>query len=317
MHTHHIPRLTMLTIVLLLGSIALPDAAAQDAETTVDLRPRWEPGQQSRYEVWSQRVQRQSMSAGGQQREQEATYTTTGEVTWTVDAVSDAGRAQCTMRYDWLTMTVEAAQGERQVNDSRRASGDNAMVQDLLEALTSAPVRVTVAPDGSIERVEGTDAIRSRMEVEAMAPDDLDFIESANDLAAIAGAMSDVEMGDRWSTQHRWKHQLGFLDEDMQWQLEGVEQIAGIPVATVMGEGDLELEVDRSDMPDEAPPIDVSLREGEVRSQVMFDLDRHEAVGRNTMQRLVIDVNIRVPQQTIQQRIEQTTQSQVLRIAEE
>ncbi len=83
------------------------------------------------------------------------------------------------------------------------------------------------------------------------------------------------------------------------------------------GQSDLDLEVDRSKIPDDAPPIDVKLRDGSVQSQVMFDLQRHEAVGRNSVQKTDIDVTIRFPQQSIHQRIQRTTQSQMLRIAEE
>ncbi|MFW6060733.1 MAG: DUF6263 family protein [Phycisphaeraceae bacterium] len=312
------PRLMrILACVALLLCIAPPRAAAQPDEQAIDLRPRWEPGQTSRYELWAQRVQRQSVMAGEQQREQEVRITTTGEATWTVRHVDAQGNADCEMTFDWMAMTADNGEGAPQVNDSRNASGDTPMIHDMLSALTGTPIRVRVAADGRIESVAGTDAVRNQLEVEQLAPADLDFIESANDLATIAGAPAAAEVGDTWRVQHEWTHQMGFLHEDMRWRVEGVEQIAGIPVATVVGEADLELEVDRSDMPEEAPPIDVTLREGEARSQVMFDLDRHEAVGRNSVQRLVTEVNIRMPQQTIQQRIEQTIQSQVLRIAEE
>lgn len=281
----------------------------------VNLRPQWREGQTSRYEVSTQRVQRQSMQAGDRRREQQVTLQSDAEVTWHVRRVHADGGAECEMTIDWMQITARSEQGE-QLNDSRRASGDTPPVHDMLRAMAGTPIEVRVAPDGSIQGISGTDAIRRQLEFEHMAPQDLDFIESASKLATLIGAPVAAGAGDQWQTRNRWRHELGFLHEQFEWELAGMERIAQIPVATVVGRGGLELEVDEADMPDEAPPIDVRLRDGDVNTQVMFDLQRGEVVGRNSVQNMLVEVVIRVPQQTVRQEIEQSVQSQVLRIAE-
>ena len=313
-----IPRITFFVLFsAVLVGFSPPTVVAQDEPARINLQPQWQTGQTSRYEVWTRRVQRRTVSAGGQQRQQEVTAVTTGEVTWRVDRVRDDGGAACEMNFDWLRITLTSDDGEPRVNDSRDASGDNARIHNLLTALTSGPVNVSVAPDGRIEGVSGIDAIQQRVQQEAMAPSELDFIESANGLAAIAAAPAAAANGAEWQSEHTWSHEMGRLHEDMQWQLQGVERIADIPVATVTGRGELELEVDRSKMPADGPQIDVELAEGSTRTQVMFDMQRHEAVGRNSVQQTVINVNIQVRQRTIRQRIEQRIQSQALRISED
>lgn len=304
-------RLIALAVVL----VCAAGAVAQDEPAAVDLRPQWREGQRSRYEVWTRRVRDTTMSLAGQSRSAQVTMETTGEVTWVVDRVQPNGGATCTMTLDWLSMSI-ASDGERQVSDSRRGSGDNEMIHDLLRAMAGVPITVEVAPDGSIESVHGTDAIRRRLDVPEMMPQDLDFIESASDLATIPDAPATARVGARWDADYRWTHEMGHLRHDMSYTLAGVEELAGIPIATVTGRGSLSLDVDHSKLPEDAPPIDVKLVDGSVTSQVMFDLQRHEAIGRNTVQETTIDVTVRMPQQTLSQRTHETIQSQVLRIGE-
>jgi len=308
----------VLTVALGMFACSASVAEAQQASEprTFNLRPQWQEGQTSRYELWSRRTRQMTMSAGDRQRETSSTVEVTGEVTWRVDRVKSTGGATCTMKYDWLKLSITNAQGDTQVADSRRASGDIEALHAFLQAMTADDVRVTVAPDGSIADVAGIDAIQQQIEVEQMRPEDLDFIESARELAVLAGAPASVTIGDTWQTEAKGTHEMGYLYSENDWQLAQVERIAGIPVATTTSTGELELEVDRSDMPRNGPNIDVTLRDGSVRSQVMFDLQRHEAVGRNTVQNTVIEVNVSVRQRSMSQRIEETVQAQVLRIAE-
>lgn len=307
----------LLAFVFVVVGITGAAAQAQSEPAPLNLRPQWQPGQTARYEIWGRRVRSMEMSVGGRSRQTSVTIDTTGEITWTVDRVKPDGGATCIMTLDWMTATITPSEGEVQRNDSRRAQGDAPMVHDLLRAMAGVPLTVEVAPDGSIEDVRGVDAIRRRAQHEEMVPEELDFIESANDLATVPDVPAALEPGDTWQAEYRWTHEMGFLHHDVTYTLAGVEHLAGIPVATVEARGDLELEVDRSKMPDNAPPIDVKLVGGDVRSQIMFDLQRHETVGRNTVQRTTIDVAIRLPQQTISQRTQETVQSQALRVAEQ
>ena len=59
------------------------------------------------------------------------------------------------------------------------------------------------------------------------------------------------------------------------------------------------------------------MTDGQIVTQVMFDLQRREAVGRNTMESRVIEIDVRGPQQSFKRTIDEQIHSQVLRVAEE
>lgn len=302
---------------MLLALLAAPAVAlGQETREPVRLQPQWEEGQTSRYEIFTRREQRGLVMAAGERREQQASVETTGELTWHVQQVRSDGGAVCEMTIDWMRMTMRSDQAE-QVNDSRQGSGDTEPVHDMLRAMAGTPIEVRVAPDGLIEGVAGVDAVRQSMANPGLAPGELDLIESASKLALLAGAPAQATVGDTWQRRNRWRHEMGYLHEDITWRLEGVEHIAGIPVATVTGDAVLDLEFEEPDMPPDAPPVDVRLREGDLQTQVMFDLQRGEAVGRNSVQHTRIEITVETPQQRVQQEIEQTIQSQALRIGEE
>ena len=291
-------------------------AEARDAPAAIDLRPAWEPGQSARYAVWSRRVRQTTMSAHGQSQQVSMTIVTEGEFTWTTERLEPDGSITARMTLDWMSLTFENPEGERQVIDSRRGSGDIPPMHQALQAMSGAPIRVTVAADGSIQSVAGTDAIRRQIQARPFAPEDRDFIRSATELAVLVAAPPTAQPGGNWRTQHAWSHEAGTMHHRVTYTIEGVSEIAGIPVATVLGESKLELEVDRTQMPADAPPIDIRQTLGTRQSQVMFDLQRREAVGRNSLERTRIEVTIRLPEATLNQRTDETIQSQALRIAE-
>lgn len=316
-HLYHLPRSIMLLAVAAL-LLAWPGTApAQDAPAAIDLRPNWEEGQSARYEYWSRRERQTSMSVGGESHQASVTMVSEGEANWTVDRVNPDGSARCTMVIDWVNITITDDQGDRQVIDSRRGSGDIPPMHQALRAMAGQPVRFAVAADGSIESVSGMDAIRQRTEAEALAPEDRDFIRSATSLALLVGAPDDASPGQTWRTQHAWGHELGTMHYRLAHTLEEAGEIEGIPVATVYSEGELDLEVDDSDMPAEAPPVDVRMTDASWQGQVIFDLQRREAVGRNSLERTSIQITMRMPEQTLEQRMDETVQSQALRVAEE
>lgn len=291
--------------------------AQPSPEEGVDLRPRWKTGQSCRYEIWAQRQRHTTVNMGGQSRQIDVLMETLGQVSWRVEEVRSDGSARCTMTLEWLKVTITGPDGQQQVNDSRQGQGDNEAIHQLIRAMAGVPIGVSVAPDGTIQAVSGTDAIRQRVQIEATAPEDLDFIETATDLAALPAAPADARAGQRWSARFKWTHEVGFLHHDVSYTLAGVETVEGVPIADVTSQSKLRLEVDRSQIPADAPPIDVKLLEGSASSQVMFDLIRHEAVGRNSTQQTAIETVVRLPNQTLQQRIEETIRSQALRIAEQ
>ncbi|MEX0745488.1 MAG: hypothetical protein WD118_07785 [Phycisphaeraceae bacterium] len=297
--------------------IAPAPAAAQDEPAAVDFRPAWQPGQTARYEVWTQRERESTMSVGGETQQVNMTLESEGEVTWTVDRVEPDGSAVCTMTIDWLATTVTDAEGQAQVNDSRRASGDIEPMHQVLRAMAGVPVRVHVGVDGAVQRVEGIDAIARAVEIAELAPDENDFIRSATHLAVLADAPADARAGHTWNARHTWNHEAGQMQHSDAYTLQSVGEIAGVPVATVVSRTQLELDVDRSVFPDDGPPVDVQLTEGTRSAEVIFDLQRREAVGRNSLERTTVQVNVRLPEQTLNQRNRETVRSQALRIAEE
>jgi len=310
----------VLALVMCLGSVA-PSTRADQAQA-FDLRPHGEPGRTTRYEVWSQRTQTATVSLAGNSRTSRFTMTSDGEVTWEIDKVKPDGSMACTMTIDWLTLNFTDDDGKTHKNDSRKSKGDIETFHALVKALAGVPIRVAVAPDGTATKVDGVKAVAAKLKAELkdLVPDDLDFLESASDLANLTGAPKLVAPGSTWDTDLKWTWAdppfEGFMHHDATFTLSGVEDMAGVQVAVIDGRSKLKLELDSSDLPDEMPPYTVKLVKGDLRSQTLFDLSRSEAVGRSAVQTTTVDVTIRMPSTTITRRIEQTVQSQALRIEE-
>lgn len=284
------------------------------AAPTVDLRPLFIPGRTARYQVWTLRQLVRSTNTG---RESQTRAEIHGEVTWSVEKVRPDGSAICVMTINWLTIKVLRPNRPIEVNDSRLDSGDTEVTYRLLTAMTGVPLTFEASANGDVLSISGTETIRDEVGEQGNAPKDLDFIESATDLALVATAPGAAQIHDQWSSQFTWSHEMGRIHHDMVYTLSAVEELAGIKVATVTGEASLMLEVDDSSFPDEGPAPDIQLTEGQVKTRILFDLSRHEAVGRNTVEdrtiRIKLDLGGRQFLTVVQERIH----SQVLRIAEE
>ena len=302
-------------VVLVVSVVGL----AQDAEPPTDLRPRFVEGRTTRYALWTVRRTNVNMSVGDRSQSGTTNMQVEGEVTWRVDRVDEDGSASCTMSLDWLKATFTGTNGDVQMSDSRQGSGDNEAMHGLLQAMSGAPLELEMAADGSVTAIKGVDAIKSAAGEDTRVPSDLDFMETASDLATLPFAPTELAMGDGYDAQFAWSHDLGTLHHDQRYTLKSIEQIAGIPIANVDARADLRLEPDLSKLPEGGAGVDVNLEQGEVVTQVMFDLQRHEAVGRNATQTTVIRVKIPVPaaNQTLVRTMEEVIQSQALRIAEE
>jgi hypothetical protein len=59
------------------------------------------------------------------------------------------------------------------------------------------------------------------------------------------------------------------------------------------------------------------MKNGSATTQIMFDLSRGEAVGRNSTQRTVINATLSFQGRSMTQTVEESSQSQSLRISEE
>lgn len=299
--------------------LALAAAApAQDQPQAVSLQPKFTAGRVSRYEMWTFRKQEVIMSLGPRSQTTSNRMEVRGEITWTVNDVADDGSATCTMTMDWMKVTLIGNDGKQQTNDSRQGSGDNEKVFTLISAMTGVPLTVSVAPDGSISDIDGIGAIHSAVADDIKVPDDLDFIETASDLAVISQAPAEAEAGESFPATFNWTHDMGMMRHNGEYTLAQVETIADIPIATVNGRFDLSLDADPSKLsvPDEGPAVDISFNGGKVESQIMFDLVRGEAVGRNTVQTNSITLTMQVRDQTLTRTVNEMVQSQALRIAE-
>ncbi len=308
---------------LVLLVLLAPTAVLAEPPETYNLRPDWTPGQTARYEVWSSRTQQATVTVAGESRATQFTLTSEGEMTWAVQKVKPDGSSVCTMTFDWIKVVFVGDDGKKLVSDSRKGSGDIESFHGLIKAMAGTAIKVTVATDGTVTAVDGVGAIRNKIksDLKEMVPEDLDFIEAASDLATLVAAPQDIAVGKKWDADAKWTWSdppfEGHMHHDMSFTFAGVEELAGLPVAMVEGRSKLKLELDRSSIPEEMPPYDVKLAKGELQTQVMFDLTRGEAVGRNSVQTTTIDVTIRMPSVTITRRIDQTLQGQVLRIQEQ
>ncbi len=306
--------------LVMLAFAALPCAAEEYTAPQIDvqaveLRPAPVVGKTARYWVWTQRDQAVTLAAGGNRRTSSNRMEVEGECTWAIVAARPDGSSTATMTMDWMTARLTLDDGSVQSNDSRRPRGDSEGVHALIRAMTGVPVTCEVAADGTIQSVRGTDAMK-RKAGDATIPDDIDFVESATDLACIAATPPTVPVGRAWDARFRWSHEVGWLNQDMRYTLTGIEEVEGVPIANVTGVARTRLELDRAKLPQDGPPIDVRLRNSSFQTQIMFDLVRKEAVGRNTTDARTIEAQIRFPQATLSRVIDETISSQVLRIEE-
>ena len=303
--------LRILSVVLVLLFTAA--AQAQASQTPVSLRPQWQAGQSATYEFWDQRLQRVTIEG----HTSETSVNATGQVHWAVQRVHADGSYTCAMTLKWMSATMTAG-GQTFSNDSRKASGDLPAMHDLLKAMAGVTLTVKVANDGTVTSVKGMQAMKRNDEVAAMIPTELDFIETAADLAVLPNAPAEIQPGQTWDARLRWSHDLGEMIYDATYKLDSVRMFESIPLAHVSASAKLRLEADQEALPPGMPKMDMDVRliEGDWESEVFFDLQRHEAAGRNALNHQVVQITMKIPDRRRTIRWEQTTQSQTLRVSE-
>ncbi|MEX2216418.1 MAG: DUF6263 family protein [Phycisphaeraceae bacterium] len=301
-------------------------AAAQDAAPAplkANLRPLFEAGRVSKYSTWSSRKRTITEAARGKSQTAESIFEVNAEVTWKVTRVNPDGSAQCTMTCDWISATSKRT-GRPDINsDTRKGRGDSEVMDKMLAGMVAVPLTVTVLADGSVTKVDGVDAIQRKTGDEIPAPDEEDFKETASDLAVIAGGAAAAELRSAWKQRNDWNYSLELpgvdasLRYDTAYTLGSIEEIAGIRVATVTGQSTLGLHVDPASIPNiEGVTVNIRLVKGEATTQVMLDLSRGEAVGRNSTQSMTVETAINTPLGAATQTVVEFSQSQVLRVAE-
>ena len=168
--------------------------------------------------------------------------------------------------------------------------------------------------NGEVTKIDGLDAMKSKLDNPDIFPEEREFAESARSLTGLVNAPDSATPGSKWTEQFDAKHQTGTMSYDTTWELDQIEELEGIPVASITGQSKLKLEVDRSDVPPNAPPIDVQLANANSEAQVWFDLDRGQVVGSNIVTETTITLSVNMGARSLNQTTTERDQDQVWRV---
>ncbi len=299
-----------LLVVLLIASTTF----AQDAPILTDLRPLWQTGQTATYRATTTRKTRTSVEAGEHSRSGETQIAVNADVTWRVTEANEDGGGTGEMIIDDITLTITGMNGQTSTADGRGAGGEKLKsLDDLLGAMRGVVVTVNVDSTGHISSVSGWETIKNNAGKMGDTLEERDFVEMATDLAWLVGGQAGMKPGSQWDEQFNWSHEAGDLLHDSQYTFEGVEEIAGVPVAMVTRRSKLRL---NPKMPDGAPPVDVRITGAKQQSQIMFDLSRHEVVGQHIDRNLTAQISMNIGPRTITTTIDEHVSTQLLRTSE-
>ena len=311
--------------------VALPVFAKPDAKPT-NLRPQWEQGQSVRYAFWSKTLKTESATLAGQTQDEKTTYLTEGETTWKVDSTNPDGTLSCTMTLDKIKFTITSDKNKDKptIVDSENPDPEQGVFKDLVAAMTQVPIKVTVKADGSIESVSGVDALRQAagqaVQDADIVPEELDFMESASELATLIAAPASATPGQTWNSKNKWNQNSVIPGTDTlgEWDTtftyDSVADIAGVPIATIKSKSEIEMKVDLSKLPEQSPDIDVQVQDATAKGEILFDLSRNETVARNDSMSYTATITVTPPTDRIPPikiNVTESSQSQLLRIAEE
>lgn len=323
------PLALVLLVALSAALLFAPPAIAQEADA-VSLRPVWTVGQGANYEFWSKTEKAETAELFGKVQSKKTIYISEGRVHWKVDVVNEDGSSVGTMQLKSIKFTATFGEADPIVMDSENLSGESPIFDQLLTAMVGTPLKVTVNADGTVKSVEGIEALKTAAGNDAVeadvVPEELDFIETASELASLMAAPAKATPGQTWSAKNTWNHESVVPDTDTtaDWDttftFTSLGQIAGVPIATINSESTIDLKVDLSELPEAAAGIDVQIVEASGKSEILFDLSRHETVARNDSMSYVANVivtppNNQIPPVTI--KVTEKSVSQLLRIAEE
>ncbi len=320
---HHSTQIhtTGLRACLLLAWLTAITIAQPTPETqTFDLTPHFTKGRTTRYQIWSQRIQNQTLTMGQHTRQWETQVQIDAQVSWAVEQVRHDGSAKCRMTLEWITAKLTGPDSKTLDCDSRQRSGKPEPFHQLLRAMAGVPLTLDLTPDGQVRKIQGTDAIRRQAPQGIEVPDDSAFIDSANELAVIAKGPPATKLNQKWDAQFSSTLPLGKLHQSMRYALGSVETLEGIPIATITGTAKLRFEPQLQHITSrlgKGAKAHARLKDGHVETQILFDLQRHEAVGRNTIENRRIETRISWQNQLLVRTIDEQIHSQALRIVEE
>ncbi len=302
-----------LAVALLLAPLAPAQDIAGAVPDSIDLRPIWQTGQTSRYRLSSERLTTAQVLNVGKPRS--TGMKVLADVTWQVTDADPDGGGACRMTIDRMVMLVSDAQGQKAKITRDSAPEKLKSAQTLLRAMIDKPLTVKVAPDGSVRDVAGWESIRNNAGEAGKNLTESDFVETATDMALLVGGTAAADVGDAWNEDFNWSHEMGELQLDTTFKLQGIEAIAGIPIATIQADSKVNVAFDKQKLA-KANDVKVKLKKGQETGQIIYDPTRHEVVGRNTDRDLVFEMKLNVSGRQFTQVIEQRLNSQVIRLEE-
>jgi len=304
-----------LTTALVLSVCTI--APAQPAAVQpLDLRPNWTPGQTSRYRITQTEINIQQIQ--NMTEALETTIQLEAEATWKIiDAPDNAPGGTAELTLDAIQMTLTDPSGDTLDEDGSSNNQATAPLRQWINAVTGSPLTVVVNPDGSIGKVEGYQPIQNKAGEAGQRLDEAYFREIAMDLAVLVKGPADAEPGDTWKHTHDSSHRLGAVTHNTTYELRGLETIAGIDIALIDRTAQLKLTPDLSDLPADAPPMNVRTTEATQSGQLLFDLSRHEMVGAHSEQTLAVEIQVNLAGRQLTRTSREVTSMQILRISEE
>lgn len=310
--------ITMKTIhrtgwMLLLLMCVVPAVAQEPA--SLNLRPQWTQGQTSRYRITQTELTVQQIQ--GITEAVESTVNLEAELTWTVTKANPDGGGAAVMSLDKVWMKITDPSGNSVEEDGRSTNEATASLRTWINAITGAPLTVDIAADGSITRVEGHRAIQSKAGEAGKNLDEQYFREVAMDLAVLVGGQSDARLGKSWKVDHDAAHRMGDIHFETTYTPTAVETIAGIGIVMIDRASKMRFTPDLSDLPPDAPRLNVRTVEATQAGQILFDTSRHEIVGGHGEQTLALEISFSVNGRNITRTSREVTSSQILRISEQ
>lgn len=300
--------------IIALAALALSiPAIVQASNEPVNLRAQAQVGTETSYEYWSRRQNQIRIEAAGRQREAATTIESKGNMTFKINEIKSDGTLVGTMTYTRIVLNVTGPDGATKINDSEQGSGEIPPLHNLITAIVDQPFEVELSPNGEAVSIRGLDAPKSKLQNPDMMPKERDFMETARSLLAIVNAPTDATPGTTWNETFESNHQMGTMTYDTTWKLDQVGQMEGIDVASISGESKLDLKIDRSEVPPNAPPVDIQMPSYESKSQAIFDLDTHQLIMMDSKTTHTITVNVSMGGQNLKQTISEVDHQQMWR----
>lgn len=308
---HHRHCLLIVALVCSLGSTALAQG--------FDLRPIWTQGQTATYQSTTRRVSTMQIKGPGIPADAPTRSTVMvidGRTTWEVVDPHPDGGGVCRMSMQDVSVELTNAGGQTYNVDRSQSPEALLPLQRFIRALMDHPVTVTVQPDGAVGKVEGWKAVQNAGGEAAEDLEPEDFQEAAWELAPLVSGAAEATIGQSWSDRNQWSHDMGRVKLKTRYSLAGYEQIDGVELLSLTTDSDIDFDVDREQLPEEGPDVDLKFKGGRQSGRVFFDPARHEVFARHIEQVLQFQMTLKLPDRRIEQHITQNQVTQVIRLDE-